>query len=120
MDGAVLHFSGHGDTRMADMATCKLVYETLCEQYPGHQWMVGADAFAGTVEIKLLYLNPLKPWDRYGCRIHLASLKTAHGLRKVIRYGGELLERYGLPRRGFREGDNMKAIEHGMHLDGAF
>lgn len=113
----IISTDGHGERVVQDMAICKAVFERLQEHYPGHQWLVGADTEnAGTVHVRLLYVNPLRPRDaNFGYLLHLDSLNDENSFRhKVLTAGGELLERYGLPRRGYREGDGMRALEHGL------
>lgn len=77
-----------------DMATAKLIGDTLEGAYPGWLWHV--EVSGGMANIKSMHANP-----RYGYRLHLArDFYSASDLRKqALMAGGELLERLNMPRR---------------------
>lgn len=106
-----------GPNARQDLEACWAVNGVLNKHYPGHPWMVGADHDAGVVVVKLAYYDKLMRWARHGFVIHFGSLLTDPNMDVAMRAGGELLERYGLPRRGFRDGDNLRAINHGLEIN---
>lgn len=86
------------DTEHAqDMSLAKEVAETLNSHYPGHLWAVTVRG--GVVVVKDLYISSL-----YGVVIHVDNITDA-GVRsrRVVRAGGELLERANLQRGKFTE-----------------
>lgn len=105
----------HSEHDAADLAACKLVNDILIQHYPGHPWMVGVNHKAGTVHIELPYQDRIRTRFPYGFLLHLSSLRSeAEARRKVVWAGGELLERYGLPRgRATSDAWNI-AAEHGL------
>lgn len=108
--------TGSGETRMADEDVCLAVGEDLTKHYPGYPWMVGCNHEAGTLQIDLMVDKP--PHLRnYGYMLHISSVLGSDGQKKVMRAGGELLERYGL-RRGWAHPDTEEiAREHGLITD---
>ena len=106
---------------VADIELCKKIYEELEKHYPGHQWCVGANSESGVFDIRLLYLdgNRSRGLGDYGWLGHLRNLDSESAMKKVRNAGGELLERYRLPRQGYREGDKFKAVENGMDISNA-
>ncbi|HKS73269.1 MAG TPA: hypothetical protein VJQ82_08730 [Terriglobales bacterium] len=111
----IIDTESHGPTAVADIALCKMIYETLLEHYPNHPWLIGANSESGAADIKLLYTDPRNPRTNWGYSLNLNSLVTHdERKRKIVRAGGELLERYGLARNGAREDSLLRAIEHGL------
>lgn len=82
---------------LADMTLAKEVAETLHAHYPGHMWAVTIKD--GALVIKNLLLSSL-----WGMVLHMKNIADA-GVRKkrVIRAGGEFLERANLQRGAYRE-----------------
>lgn len=115
-DGQIVNVESHGETDQADIAMCKDIFEQLSAHYPGHPWCIGANSFSGAVDIKLLYNGPDQPIMKFGYSLNIGGLDSDSGRRKVMRAGGELLERYGLARAGFRDGDVHRARDHGLDL----
>lgn len=74
---------------------------------------------AGTSAIALLYPNSFGMVSHMGVLLHISSLNSAEGMRKVMLAGGELLERRKLPRRGYKDGDFQRAAEHDYDGHGA-
>ena len=111
----------------ADIAICKQVADDLGKHYPGHPWAIGADHEAGVLWIHLAYPdNRMTAADVMsgpsfgipGYLLHIKSLKSKYDWGKVMRAGGELLERYDIARGRMRESDWQKASEHGMDKAG--
>ncbi len=77
-------------------AIAKRVGEHLEIHYPGHPWRVECPVGQGIVRIQLpIFMR------RYWMVIKLHELDTDPGLRSITRAGGEILERYQLPRASF-------------------
>jgi hypothetical protein len=100
---------------LADIEACHRVGEILSIQYPGHPWQVGVKHDAGTIHIELPYLTRLRTRFPYGFLLHLSSLRNHDTARKkVIWAGGELLERYGLPRGAATADTPALAMQNGL------
>lgn len=110
--------ASEGDHAMADIDVCCAVSEDLNRHYPGHAWVIGCDHNAGTVAIDIAMHKP-PALKLFGYLLHLSTIMGAGGQAAVMRAGGELLERYGLQRRGARVDDRARAIEHGLDVDGS-
>lgn len=81
------------ETKDYDMA--REVVEILHQTYPGHLWW--ATVVNGIVNIKNLFIS-----QSYGMALHYDKLGDANERkRKVIRAGGEFLERAHMRRRAF-------------------
>jgi hypothetical protein len=115
----------YGDSKTADIAICERVSEDLAKHYPGHPWAIGANHETGFLWIHLAYPdNRMRTADALGGAsfgipgwgIHIKSLKSKYDWNKVMKAGGELLERYGIARGAYRDGDWQKAKEHGMDV----
>lgn len=77
-----------------DLDVCRIVGETLCQHYPGHNWLVEAQTRTGMIDIRNTSLDGMM-----GCRIPMVGFATASELAVLaMRYGGELLERYRVAR----------------------
>lgn len=107
----------HGASAAADIALCADVARTLEKFYPNHMWLVGADSFAGRVTVDLPYEKPVA-LKNYGYLLHLSSIQAAGAEAKVMRAGGELLERFGLTRGAATENSHAYATEHGLDITG--
>jgi hypothetical protein len=81
----------------ADLAMTLRISETLERHYPAHPWMVVVSHAQGVAQIKL----PLVMKKNQAFILHLDKLAADPGLKAVIRAGGEILERHGMPRAGF-------------------
>lgn len=84
----------------ASLTLAKNVAETLNKHYPGHLWGVNVDDRGGIVSVYNLALS-----GRWGFIIKITDLAGADDMVKVMRAGGEILERYRLSRGAQREGD---------------
>ena len=91
----------------ADLALTKRIAETLERHYSSHPWMVSVTHAQGVAMIKLPIL--MKRDQVYV--IHIANLANDPGLKTVVRAGGELLERFAVPRSDFRLDDFLTVRE---------
>lgn len=114
-----LHSYAYGETAHADMDLASRIMAELQRYYAGHRWHVEANHEAGTVVLKLNYTTKLGRLSNCGVLLHIVGLGDGGSMRKIMRAGGELLERWGLPRTVYREGDGLKALENGLLLGGA-
>ena len=95
----------------ADLALTMRIAETLERHYPGHPWMVQVSHDSGCAFIKLPIV--MKSMERYV--LHIDKLNMDPALRAVVRAGGELLERYNMPRTGFSLDPFLSAREAGPY-----
>jgi hypothetical protein len=105
-----------GPKAMSEQDLCIAVGEDLTLHYPGHPWLVGCNLEAGTVAIDLGYTKP-KPLQNMAYMLHCATLVSPGAQARVMRAGGEILERFGLPRGPARKGSGEVAYEHGLIAD---
>lgn len=111
MQDAVI--TSDGPTKMADADVCVAVGEDLSQAFPDYPWMVGCNHQAGTIVIDLQVPKPLG-LEGYGYLLFLSTVLGPGGRKAVIRAGGELLERFGLPRRSAPMETMEIAREHGL------
>ncbi len=78
-----------------DLANAKWMMEVLQRHYPGHLWSTKYD---GRQKMAYLSIPFLMGINKYWA-INLVTDQLTEGL--LMRAGGELLERYGLPRSRF-------------------
>jgi hypothetical protein len=111
MDAA---FIADGEHIMAEEDLCRAVGEDLQRAFPNYPWMVGCNVAAGTVVINLP--EPWKPlkYRNYGILLHMGSLMSAGGQKKVLFAGGEMLERLGLPRTAAPADAGLRAKANGL------
>jgi hypothetical protein len=83
----------------AKIETAKWTGEKLQQFFPGHPWFVEVkgDRWNAVVMIQIRGIMPADRWYVLKFR----DLLTDAGGRMIMRAGGELLERYGIPRQGF-------------------
>lgn len=109
---------------MSDQDVCIAMGEDLTAVYPGYLWRVGCNHEAGVAAVNLVIPgvtdNPLFTGANrpHGFLVHLSSVMGASGQRKVRAAGGELLERWGLPRGKAPEDVIGRASAHGMDRGG--
>lgn len=90
----------------------KIIGDTLAKAYPGYQWLVRAHASRGYFVIQCGDINASlatnQPW---GMLMHVRKMDD-HGIlvKKIIRMGGELLERANLI-RGRSKGDSPQHVD---------
>ena len=81
----------------AEMEIAKNITEILQHFYPGHFWMVHVDARQGIAYLKIPTLMP----KSHCYNIHLHRVSGPNDLVRVVKkYGGEILERFDIPRSG--------------------
>lgn len=109
---------GESGVPLADLALAAAVYHKLEEHYPGHRWRVNADHATGLVQVQLLYLDLLRKNGKWGYVLRIEKLNGDPTLRAAVKAGGELLERFGLPRRRTRVDweTREQALTHGLDV----
>lgn len=116
-EGRAIEATSHGEYGLADIALGKKVIETLEKYYPRHNWYVEANHQAGVVTIQLCYptkANAIRLW-KHGMVLYIHLLDSADRLDKKVRnFGGELLERAGLARKGANPYTAIQARENGL------
>lgn len=75
----------------------------LCRCYPGYDWLVSADDQTGLIDIYLPEMG-----GNHAYTLHIAKLDSH--MKKVIKAGGEILERHGLSRTKMKI-DDMAILE---------
>ena len=110
--------TSEGSNALHDEDICRLVADWLEKYYPRHVWAVGANHEAGTVVIDLPYDRPVH-LRQFAFMLHIPMILSMYGERQVMRAGGELLERFGLPRARRMEDAYERAAEHGLIDDHA-
>lgn len=110
------HEDSTGKNKQADIAMCRRIVNVLFQHYPRHVWHVTVDSrpHVGTAEIKLLYTDHLGVLPRLGYRLHLNKITD----RKIMRAGGELLERYRIARGQANEYARYDIITNGIDRAG--
>jgi hypothetical protein len=89
----------------ADLALTKQIAAVMSFHYPGHAWALQVKSEQGVVLINI----PLFMGNHY-YTIPMTMLKTDPGFRLVIRACGEILERYGIARAGWRPDQFVEAV----------
>lgn len=90
----------------ADRALTLAVADKLERHYPGHPWLIEASHKQGVVMISIpIFMG----WKRKYV-IHISALKSDPGMRHVVRAGGEILERFKMPRQAFSDTDYVNAL----------
>lgn len=85
----------HDPFAQADIRLARAVGGMLNSHYPGHAWYVEVNHKQGVVMINI---PVLMGQQRYVVKLH--TLKSDPGMRSIVRAGGEILERYRMPRSG--------------------
>lgn len=88
-----------------DILLAKRAAELLNKHYPGHLWAVNVNSEGGVMIIKNYRLS-----FSYGMVLHLRNIYADPSLRRVIRAGGELLERAHMV-RGRATGEEARVLE---------
>lgn len=85
-----------------DLNLAKTISETLERHYPGWAWQVNVNSEGGVVNVINGVLNDGRPAN-YGYVLHIANLNNYKDVcHKAVMVGGELLERYNMPREGWK------------------
>jgi len=88
----------------ADVTLTYRIAGVLERHYPGHPWLVEANTKQGIATISIpLFMGQHK------YILHVAAMATDPTLRSVARAGGEILERYRIPRQRFSPADFISA-----------
>jgi hypothetical protein len=105
--GGIDLFGVHGhETGGAEQALACELSQLLADHYPGHLWRIGVNS-----EGKVIDIFNQRVSNDYGWRIRFYEAYTHDDLRKeIIRAGGEILERGGLP-RGKYTGEQVDFVE---------
>lgn len=104
LESTLKTFDGHTYTGN-DEILAKRAADLLNKHYPGHLWAVNvnSESTGGVMVIKNYRIS-----YRYGFTLHLNKLDTE--LKKVVRAGGEFLERAHM-RRGMARGNLASRID---------
>lgn len=115
--GILSHEESHGETDLRDIEICRDIATVLMDHYPGHVWHVAADSgpTVGMADIKLNYPDRLGVLPKFGYKLLLATITP----EKIMRAGGELLERYRLARSRATQYAIVDAISNGLDQAGA-
>jgi hypothetical protein len=70
--------------------------DTLERHYPGWLWAIEPDERGGVVNVFCMRLS-----GQWGYTLKIATLQTDVNFQRVMRAGGELLERFGFAARGY-------------------
>lgn len=118
-DNGTLHgqlIDGSGQHDLADIDLCKKINDVLMRHYPRHPWMVGVNHKTGAIHIELAYFNRLGRLFPYGFQLYIHKLGSAKEMaKKIMRAGGELLERFNLERRAASESSENIALLNGVN-----
>lgn len=110
----------YGQQQSKDILLCHQVSEVLNKHYEGHPWLVGANHDAGTINVQLTYLDKLGRMFKHGFLLHISKIQSIGDLeKKVMRSGGELLERWKLSRTRATNESWQKAQQNGLITEGA-
>jgi hypothetical protein len=79
--------------RASTVVIVKRVGDILESNFPGWAWVIAPDERGGIITIRSMRLDA-----RYGYLLHIARIQDDPQLSAVLRAGGEILERAGMPR----------------------
>lgn len=86
--------------RDADIRLSAVIAERLLSDYPGHFWAVRVDCRQGIAAIQIpILMGPTAHFI-----LKLSNLASDPSLKAVTRAGGEILERYKIPRTNLEKG----------------
>lgn len=102
---------------MEDQDVCIAIGETLTAAYPGYMWNVGCQHDGGVAYI-MLVIPTVANNQSLGNLIYLSTALGPGGQKAVLRAGGEILERWGLPRSRAPSDMVQRANEHGLDQGG--
>lgn len=80
-----------------ELEVAEAMFRKLMEHYPGHFWTTEVNMRQGIAQIKIKHLMTAG----HGYIIKLKDLWSDPGMMCVVRGGGEILERYKIPRSTF-------------------
>lgn len=116
-DDISLDVQSYGEHAMTEQDLCIAVGEDLTKHYPGYDWLCGANVQAGTIVIDLMVDKP-HHLANHGYLLHLGTLMAPGGHKRVMEAGGEMLERFGLPRSAAPQDWRKRAVENGLDTAG--
>lgn len=96
-----------------DMWCAGQVYGILQKHFPGYPWKATCDMAQGMITISIPVI--MGPTLNYGVRIQEWESMPTKGEQMIIQGGGQLLERFNLPRNGFEAASFLKARDN-KHL----
>jgi hypothetical protein len=102
---------------VADLQGLRLASEMLKilnNHYPGYRWAVDFDEMQGVAKIvNFTLLDPLQTREMYGYILHLKTVyeDQSNQWRKLIRAGGEILERAYMDRKAWDRHTYPKKID---------
>jgi hypothetical protein len=102
---------------VADLQGLKLASEMLKilnRHYPGYRWAIDFDETQGVAKIiNFTLLDPLKTHEMYGYVLHLKTIyeDQSNKWKKLIRAGGEILERAYMERKAWDRHTYPKKID---------
>lgn len=103
----------------ADLFLCKQVVASLVRHYDEHPWHVTADHKSGMVYIRLLYADKDYEVSQMGMALHIDKMKAGDIDKKIMRAGGELLERFNLARDHATAESTQQALTQKIDKAGA-
>ena len=87
-----------------EMSVASNVMNVLQRHYPGHPWMVRVDGKGAYKAALINLLAIMRPQDHYVIPIPVLLGGSINDFRRlVINAGGEIMERFAIPRSGFIE-----------------
>lgn len=112
----MIEADGYGEHKLKDLAIGKKILDILEKYYAGHDWFVNCCHQAGTATVQLMYEGQDKKvriW-KYGFVLHLINLVGDELDKKVMRAGGEVLERYNMARKAVSENSIIDFFTNGI------
>lgn len=95
---------GNPEEMASEFKLAKECADLLQSHYPGHLWAVSINTEGGIAVVKNMAISTI-----YGYVIHLVNLLNDPKRRKIIKAGGEILERATLARK--YNGDSAKYVD---------
>jgi len=91
--------------KQVDISLARAIGERLNHWYPGHPWYVETSHAGGIAKISIPMVM-----GAVNCYVlHINDLKSDPSFGSVMKAGGEILERYKMPRAGFDASDFIAA-----------
>lgn len=91
-----------------DVTKANAIGSELAKMYPGYTWSVCYDSMGGV--IKIIETTLMQPHTPYVIRMP-ESIYSAKRLAKMVMIaGGEILERFGLPRARTKNANDLKSM----------
>lgn len=93
-----------------DLDLSRRIGEVLERHYPGHFFLVEVDSRGGIAHISIPILT-----ENWRYNIPLPLLHGDPSMRMVVKAGGEILERWRIPRSGLDVAAFRAAMRHKIH-----